>query len=148
MSAFKNLLQKDDVVMHCESKRVGKVACNPMSTNVTPLVIWQGTSSPQAAHIAKLRLVVNGKPEDVAPHDGDLPSTAPQPAKRPLPLHTAAPGTSALEALRNERDGIVAAMNAMEIRFKELKLTKERMDQAIAVLSPLAPTGVHVPRMV
>lgn len=138
MTAFRNNLVKDDPVLHAETKRPGRVKYTPEETSRKVGVVWQGTSAPQYVDVTKLRLVVDGRPEEVAPIDGVPPELA---ANRP---RAASEGT-ALGALESERDKLLAEMRVLEARFKEIRTSKERIEAAIAILKPTA--RVEVPRV-
>jgi hypothetical protein len=129
-----NNLRKDDRVIHVDTKRPGTVASQPREKSVMVSVLWQGTTAPQYVDVLKLRLVcANGQIDEHPPIDGEPP---PRPAREmhPAPSVAAAPA-GALDALKNERAGVVAEMKHCEDRFKELKGQRDRLDHAIAVLT-------------
>lgn len=127
-----NNLAKDDVIVHAETRRVGKVAHNPEETSRMVGIVWQGTKSVQYVDILLLRYVVNGRPEDVPPCDGTPPELEGYPAQRPRarPVET-----NALEALKKERDDANTEMVRLEARFRELRSNKDRLERAIGVLT-------------
>lgn len=133
MTPFTNNLVKDDVVMHAESKRVGKVAYTPKEGSRMTGVVWHGNNVPQYIDVMKLRFVVDGKPETVAPVEGEPPPLDPPTAGRqriPMVNHL-----DPIGALRKEREHVDTEMRGIETRFKDLKTRREKLDQAIAVLS-------------
>jgi len=139
MTPFKNNLQKGDTVMHADTKRPGKVAFQPGERNPKACIVWQGTQSPQSTDIMKLRLCVNGVPEDVPPCDGvppEEPVEAPNGHATTVVRVTATQGEDkVLAALREERDRVVADMVALEGVFKVKRASKERLEQAILVFT-------------
>lgn len=124
---YRNNLQKGDRVMHAENRRVGEVKYAG-ETSVWAGVVWQGTKSPQQTHVSKLRLVVNGKPEDVPPIDGEIPDglTAPRIDPSPAP--------DGLAALRSERRQLNEEMQRLNDAYRIAKTRSDRIDKAIAVL--------------
>lgn len=136
--SYRNNLQKGDRVVHAETKRPGDVKWAAESS-VWAGVVWQGTKSPQQVHVSKLRLVVNGVPEDVPPIDGEIPAAvsadriaAPATAPRVRVDSTGEPG--ALAVLKRERAALTAEMDALNAAFRVAKAKAERLDKAIAVL--------------
>jgi len=126
---FRNNLQKDDRVLHAETKRPGTVRYTPEEGSRTVGIVWQGTKAPQYVDVMKLRLVVDGKPEDVPPVDGEPPAMgAAAVAKTPAP-------SSALDALKAERETVTSEMKSHEDAFRVLKQRRERLDAAITALT-------------
>jgi hypothetical protein len=142
MSEFRNNLRKGDRVVHADTKRPGSVAFTPKGRQTA--VTWQGTKVPSYCDVMTLRLVLDDKGtlDDVPPVDGEPPALEGTAAKRghagSIPKAPAAPA-SALDALKAERDGIAARMRALEDEFRGLKQRREKLDQAITVLT--APAG-------
>lgn len=133
---FSNNLVRDDVVMHAQTKRVGKVSSTPTEGSRLTGVIWQGTKSPQYTDVMLLRLVINGTPEDVAPVDGEPPELLPdQPARG---RRDPAPEPGALAVLKRDREAVDTEMKSLEARFKTLKSNRERIDAAISILAGTA----------
>jgi hypothetical protein len=131
---FKNCLEKDDRVIHAETKRPGTVAFTPKGRQTA--VTWQGTVSAVYCDVMSLRLIPpNGKgvPEENPPIEGEPPAL--ETATRRTPKPAAPAGSDALELAKAERAQITARMEAMNAEFKTLKARGEKLDQAIAILS-------------
>jgi hypothetical protein len=73
MTPFCNNLRKGDVVVETLSKRTGTVQMNPRPTSLNVSVLFDGLSAQRYVPLKQLRLVVDGRPEDVPPIDGKLP---------------------------------------------------------------------------
>lgn len=135
MIAFRNNLTKGDPVMHSETKRPGKVASQPRESSRGAMVLWQGATSPQHCDILKLRLVVDGKPEDVAPCDGEPPKD--QVVVKPIPPDNS-PETHrlfALDCVQRERAKVKEEMAGLERQFKQLRAAEERLAEAEKALT-------------
>jgi len=131
MSEFKNNLQKDDRVIHAETKRLGTVRYTPHAGERMVGIVWQGTKFPRYCDVMTLRLVLNGHAEEVAPVEGtppDLGATAARP-----PEEEADP---ALAAIKRQHAAIDARMAAMNLEYRKLAADKDRLERAIAILSP------------
>lgn len=132
---FCNNLKRGDRVLHAESKRVGTVAVDPGESSRDVAVTWQGNERYRFCDVMVLRLVTGGKPEEVAPVDGEPP--APKTGK---PARAATVEQSAISVLKKERDEIDAEMKRLDARFKELREKRDRLSRAITVLeAPPAP---------
>lgn len=66
-----NNLRKDDVVEVASTLRRGVVATGPREQSRTVAVLLHGTNTPRYLDVLDLRLVVDGKSEEVPPIDGD-----------------------------------------------------------------------------
>lgn len=86
-SPFCNNLRKDDVVLHGPltnwrgnpaKGRRAVVAMQPRETSTNVAVIFDGTESVRYVPVQDLRLIVDGKPEDVPPYNGELPGDKPR----------------------------------------------------------------------
>lgn len=73
-----NNLKKGDRVMHAVKKRFATISAQPRETSVLVQVIWDGTKAVQSAPVMDLRLIVDGRPEDVPPVDGEPPGFKPK----------------------------------------------------------------------
>lgn len=132
MIPFCNNLKKDDAVFDVETKRPGKIANNPRETSRFVSVLLQGTTTPRSIDVMRLRLVVDGKPEDVPPIDGEPPTLHPHDDPRPK----AAVGIPhALSAVRDEREKIKARMAVIEAEFRTLRATDDRLAAAEKALA-------------
>lgn len=127
--SYRNNLQKGDRVVHAETKRPGDVKWAAESS-VWAGVVWQGTKSPQQVHVSKLRLVVNGVPEDVPPIDGEIPASVSADRIDPSPVST----PDGLAALRAERRVLTDEMQRLNDTYRIAKGKADRIDKAISVL--------------
>lgn len=108
MIPFCNNLRKGDEVEHAVSKRRGVVDSNPRETSAQVQIVYDGTHSCRYVPIMDLRLLVDGKPEEVPPCDG-LPNdervrrrmTVPPSASTAVPVPAGPP-----EVRRQLRDQI------------------------------------------
>ena len=95
MSPYCNNLQKGDVVLDVKSGRRGVVSMQPREKSLSAQVTLDGTNSVRTMRVKDLRLVLNGTPEDVAPHNGEWPVVdappAPAPAAAPDTAHIPPP---------------------------------------------------------
>lgn len=130
MSAFCNNLRDGDPVLDVESKRPAKVVGQPRESSVNVKVLFQGTNTPRYVPLAQLRLVVDGKPEDCAPHDGELP---PDVTPVPIPPHSIA-GLDARDVIKEQRDRLKTKMDAMNKEFVGYREQVERLDAALVAL--------------
>ena len=78
MTAFHNNLQRGDRVLDTASGRQGTVQMNPRANSVNVSVLFDGLTAQRYVPVAGLRLIVDGKPEDVPPVDGEVPEAADQ----------------------------------------------------------------------
>lgn len=129
---YRNNLVKGDRVIHAATHRPGTVETQPRESSRMVAVLWQGTVAAQYTDVVKLRLIVNGKPEDVPPCDGTPPDAVSRPAATCKPD---TPDVAAVDVLKKERDSVEVRMRDLESQFKTLKTRREKLDQAIAVLS-------------
>lgn len=132
MKPFRNNLEKDDAVFDTVSKRPGAVMARPFRSRRATLVRLQGSKDEDHLDVMQLRLLVNGKTEEVAPIDGEPPSLD-QPAKTPK----AASGDP-VALLKAEKASNKVKMDSMTAEFKVLRLREERIDKAIAALEGAA----------
>lgn len=70
---FCNNLRKGDQVLCMLTKRRGIVANDPRENSRQSAVTFEGTNSFRYLFVKNLRLIVDGKPEDVPPCDGVAP---------------------------------------------------------------------------
>lgn len=135
---FCNNLRKGDAVLDVESNRPAKVARQPAETGRMVCVCYQGTASDRYVDVMRLRLVVNGKAEDVPPVDA--PEKAPPLSDHQRPTRAAAPSapaapTDALTILRARKQAITDEITGMENRCRELRAEEKKVDTAITALS-------------
>lgn len=69
---FKNNLRTLDIVMHGDRKAV--VWGQPRESSTQVQVMYPGCKAPRYVPVVDVRLIVDGKPEDVPPIDGVPPS--------------------------------------------------------------------------
>lgn len=132
MTPFCNNLRDGDPVLDISSRRPAKVVGQPRESSVNVKVLFQGTNTPRYVSIRHLRLVVDGKPEDVAPHDGELP-----PDVAPVPVHPPPHSTAGLDArdvIKEQRDRLKTKMDAMNKEFAGYREQVERLDAALLAL--------------
>lgn len=130
---FCNNLKKDDPVFDVETKRPGKIANNPRETSRFVSVLLQGTTTPRSIDVMRLRLVVDGKPEDVPPIEGEPPAIHPH-DDRPAPS-TGLGVPTALSAIREDRAKIKERMAIIEAEFRTLRATDDRLATAEKALT-------------
>jgi hypothetical protein len=126
MTAYANNLRKNDPVIDANTKRPGKVAADVRETSRTVLVQFQGESSPRRTDVMDLRLVVDGRPEEIPPINGVPPPRAGAARSR----------NDALESLKADRAAVDAEMRIIEGQFKDRRERRDRLDQAIKIMSP------------
>lgn len=128
MIPYCNNLRAGDVVLNIETKRNGTVAKDPRDDARTVLVKLDGTNSAIRFHVLKLRLIVDGKPEECPPISGDPGEPDPEQPK------ISRSSDDPIPVLKATRDGIAKHMEAIEGEFKGLKERRDRLDKAIAAL--------------
>ncbi len=69
---FRNTLAKGDRVLDVTTGRFGTVARQPRPLATSTAIVIDGNSTPIYHHLSILRFVVDGRPEDVPPHEGEL----------------------------------------------------------------------------
>lgn len=131
MTPFCNNLRDGDPVLDVESNRPAKVVGQPRESSVNVKVLFQGTSTPRYVPISQLRLVVDGKSEDVAPHDGEVPGVD---HRSPVPRVVKPVTYDVREALRAQRQVLQEKMAAMNEEFKGYREEAERLDAALKAL--------------
>lgn len=122
MSDFENNLVKGDRVFDTVSKRPGTVSMTPQAAKRNVRVLLQGDKVAKRLDVMKLRLIVDGVPEDVAPISG-TPPAAPSTAGDPI------------EVLKLEKAANKSRMDEMTEEFTKLRTRNEKIDQVIQLLS-------------
>lgn len=136
MSDFSNNLRVGDKVFDVELKLNGLVSIEREKDRLTS-VIFDGFVKSKRRDVAGLRLIVNGKPEDVAPFDGELPplekpvASARQPSKPVLRLVPVTP----IETLQAKRDANNLRRDTIQKEFVALGAENVRIENAIAALT-------------
>lgn len=103
-----NLRKGDEVDFH---GRRGVVHSQPRETSTKVHVLFDGINTPRYVPVIDLRLVIDGKPEDVAPIDG-VPAGQPEPTKQPQHKPISDAELIALSALANVEAVLMAGDNA------------------------------------
>lgn len=132
MTPFCNNLRDGDPVLDVESNRPAKVVGQPRESSTNVKVLFQGTNTPRYVPLALLRLVVDGKPEDCAPHDGEIPVKEEETPVCPPARSTA--GLDARDVIKEQRDRLKAKMDAMNKEFAGYREQVERLDAALVAL--------------
>lgn len=134
MSApFRNNLAKGDRVLDVRTKRLADVMAQPREDSVNVMVSYQGHSALTRTYVGveHLRLVVDGKPEEVPPIDGEIPEH-PSSSKKGLPP---AAFLSPVESLKIELSGNLLEIEEMNTRCKQIRARNDKIEAAIKVLS-------------
>ena len=135
MADFSNNLRAGDKVFDVELKRNGLVSVASETKRLVK-VILDGNKNAKTCDITTLRLVVDGKPEDVAPFDGDLPPATRVPVRTPPAGHPAVrliPLTP-LESLEGKLSANNARRDAIQKEYLALGAENDRLTNAIAAL--------------
>lgn len=132
MTVFTNNLRSADPVIHAVSRRPGKIVAQPRESSVNVQVLFQGSNTPVYVHISKLRLVVDGKPEDVPPYDGEIPVKQ-EDELRPM-AGTKYDGTDPRHVIQAQRDRLKSKMDEMNKEFAGYREQVERLDAALLAL--------------
>lgn len=126
MSDFSNNLRVGDTVLDTDSRRQGEVVeTSEHKRNIR--VKFPGGVNARRLDVMKVRLVVDGNPEDVPPVTGEPPTAAV--ARQDAATH------GAVASLKAERAQIVAEMASMNLKFTGMRARLEKIDKAIDVLS-------------
>ncbi len=122
MIEFSNNLQREDAVVD-HNKRPGVVVATPRRSKRNIFVRFQGEKTPRRVDVMKLRLVVDGRPEDTPPVTGEPPAPRERTPDDPV------------EILRAGRAKNKQRMDELESEFKALRIINERVDLAIKALT-------------
>lgn len=130
MTPFCNNLRDGDPVLDLATRRPAKVVGQPRESSTNVKVLFQGTNTPRYVPLAQLRLVVDGKPEDCAPCDGEIPVKQDE---APVPPASTA-GLDARDVIKEQRDRLKTKMDAMNKEFAGYREQVERLDAALLAL--------------
>jgi hypothetical protein len=141
VSDFSNNLRVGDKVFDVELKLNGLVSIEREKDRLTS-VIFDGFVKSKRRDVAGLRLIVNGKPEDVAPFDGELPALEQKPVRTGMSYHEPRQQMihprelmTPLMILQEREEEIKKEMAGLEDRFKVLRAESSRNLNAIAALT-------------
>lgn len=123
---FKNCLRGGDEVFDTVTKKIGVVAASPWATKRNVSVRFVPALKAERLDVMKLRLVVDGKPEDTPPIEGDPDS------RSEVQIEEEA---DALSILKIQRAELKAQMETMNGKFKVMSDRLMKMDEAIKILS-------------
>lgn len=126
---FTNNLTQNDRVLDTVTKRQGKVARTPREGSRTVVILFDGKERAKSCDVMTLRFLVNGKPEDFAPVEGEPPAR--NTAEKKPPRYA----LGLLSQAKAERETNGAEMAGIEKRFKELRAQNDRLDLVIKTLS-------------
>lgn len=132
ITPFCNNLRDGDPVLDVESNRPAKVVGQPRESSVNVKVQFQGTNSTRYVPLAQLRLIVDGKAEDCAPHDGEIPAPAQEDEVPPARRETKF--VDPRDAIKARRQYLQEKMAAMNEEFKGYREEAERLDAALKAL--------------
>ena len=132
MSTYRNNLKKGDPVIAKDTRRPGEIAADVRHNSRTVMVKFQGVPTPQRVDVLQLRLVVDGKPEDCPPIDGQPPERLQKPARSTAE----STGGDAVNVLKASRDQLNQELEEMSARFKALRERRDKISQAIDILEP------------
>lgn len=126
MSDFSNNLRVGDTVLDTDSRRQGEVVeTSEHKRNIR--VKFPGGVNARRLDVMKVRLVVDGNPEDVPPVTGEPPTAAV--ARQDAATH------GALGALKAERAELSSRMDRMNKEFAAMRTRIDKIDNAIVMLS-------------
>jgi hypothetical protein len=125
---YHNNLKVNDHVLDVESKRPGIVVKTPRGDATTAFVKLQGDAVGKRVYVGRLRLVFDGKPEDVAPIDGEIPTA------KEVAAAVERSDEEPVDALKRQREKNKLKMEAMNREFAGLRMLNDRLDKAIAAL--------------
>lgn len=131
---FTNNLRKGDRVMDVRDRRLATVALQPRENSAKVGLTYQGNSDTSKTYqwIGHLRLIVDGKPEDVPPCEGTPPPEDDGPTLNEIARGKESPAVAAV------RDALTKNRELMEIhnrQYKELQTENERLEEALKVLT-------------
>lgn len=129
---FCNNLKKGDPVLDTQSNRPAKVARTLASDQQRSVCVrFQGTITDRYVDVMRLRLIVNGQPEELPPIDGEPPSLK---REAPSPWPDPKPDADPLAMLKAKKTAHADEIAEMEARCRVIRAEDERLDKAIAAL--------------
>lgn len=135
MMPYCNNLKMGDPVLDVVRSRKGTVAAQPRESSTNVQIEFEGNTAAIYVPIRQLRLIVDGQPEDVPPHDGELPAAAPRATgPRPAKPVVVAAGTDVTKPLHERRAYLKGVMEEMNKEFAAMRAEVETLDKALALL--------------
>ena len=136
MSAFCNHLTKGDRVLNTKLGREGTIAAKPRETSRYVQIQYDNRTSVGSADVMDLRIILDGRAEDVPPVTGEPPErqtrTEAQESEEDAVLTT-------LRAQRARHDNTI---QELEHKLRMERSAIERLDRAIKVLTDQPPIEV------
>lgn len=134
LTPFCNNLKAGDRVMDVKSKRQAKVQRTPQDdTSRMTCIIYEGTTTGRYVDVMDLRLILNGRIEEVPPIDGEAPPLNSIKSKVRVTSDFGRP-TDPLSMLKAQKQAHAEEIKTMEDRCRTIRAEDERLDRAIAAL--------------